>query len=388
MLLCNGVMSLTVHDPYPHGGGKDDKRKEREEKDDRPPKRYRFSTIGLDPWEISQKDKEWDKKEQDERDAIHKSILYNIETNRIGLHEVEDRWQDNTIIVHAAVKRDGLALEFATPRLRNHFNIVDDAFKQNPEALRYASDAITTQLVDYTPKHLKYASDTFQKAYIQETWVAIQDASDKIKDDLDFIKPLILQHWAAFPFVSERLKDDFDFVKEIIDAGNPLIFEHVSDRLKDDIVIATEAVKGWPHNLRNASFNRRSQVLLVLIAIQQDGICIQYGAPFAQDDRALAKIAIDNSTDEEVLGHLSERLRDDADIVLYATAKTPNAIEYIGLNLRQRPDFWLRLYMTVGPDVGRQMMIQNANMTDDKYLSVNTRYYATRVTSSGAPPTA
>lgn len=53
------------------------------------------------------------------------------------------QYEDNDVMVNAAIKNNGLALEFASQRLRNDKDIILTAVKQNGLAIKFALDHIT-----------------------------------------------------------------------------------------------------------------------------------------------------------------------------------------------------------------------------------------------------
>lgn len=87
-----------------------------------------------------------------------------IKNNPLALKYASQRMQNNYNIVLEAVKRNGYSLDYASFLLKNNYNIVVEAVKQNGYALQYASNMlknnynIVIEAVKKTPTSFKYAS--------------------------------------------------------------------------------------------------------------------------------------------------------------------------------------------------------------------------------------
>lgn len=65
----------------------------------------------------------------------------------IDLKDLHEELQGHRELVRAAVERDGLALEHASPELRGDRHTVLAAWRQNPRALRFASEELQRDLL-------------------------------------------------------------------------------------------------------------------------------------------------------------------------------------------------------------------------------------------------
>lgn len=184
--------------------------------------------------------------------------------------------QDDYELVLIAVKKNGLALEFASERLKNDFDIALCAVKKNGLALEFVSDElrrneqIIREAVCSDGNSLKYVPDEFKtnRDLILEASLNcdVELIPEIFLNDREIAKRLIDKDCDAFGFLSEELRKDLDFIiqatkinsslfmyvpddilssKEIVlrlideDTG---VFQFIDDRLKCDKDVALRAV--------------------------------------------------------------------------------------------------------------------------------------------------
>jgi hypothetical protein len=191
--------------------------------------------------------------------------------------------QDDNELVLIAVKKNGLALEFASERLRNDYDIVLCAVKKNGLALEFASDELkhNEQIVHeaicsdgnalkFVPDELKTNRDLIYDAsfncnvelipeiflndreiaerLIDNDYEAFGFLSDELRCDLDFIIQVTKIDSALFMYVPDEILSSKDIVLTLIDEDTG-VFQFADDMLKHDKDVALRAVsaKGSPY---------------------------------------------------------------------------------------------------------------------------------------------
>lgn len=168
-------------------------------------------------------------------------------------------------IVLAAVKNDGLALEYACEELRADREIVLTAVKNDSLALRFACE--------------KFKSDReIVLAAVKKNGYALEYASNKLKTDKEVVFVAIKDGWASLEYASDELKTDKNFVLEAIKHSEYSfeILEYASAELKADKDVVLAAVKKDGSNFRYASDALRADREIILEAVKKDGSALQY----------------------------------------------------------------------------------------------------------------
>ena len=120
----------------------------------------------------------------------------------IAIYDLTQRKYDNINFMLAAVRKDGMALEHASRRLKNNAKLVLTAVKQN--------------------------------------WLALQHASNPLKNNQDFVLPLIRENRNTFTLVGDTLNKNRQFILAVVQIDG-LILEDVSDPFKNDEEVASTA---------------------------------------------------------------------------------------------------------------------------------------------------
>jgi len=275
---------------------------------------------------------------QFEHEHVHQSLLNNeeimklaVQQNGCALNFASNRLKANSGIVMEAVKQtwkalvfadnslkndrrialkaiagNGMALEFLSPDLKKDKDIVKTAVKANWRALKFADWSLrgnfevailsvskkweAFEFVDYHIS-LKPRVDELVKASIEcskqssdgnnEGWKALEFASDRLKDDKEYILSVITSlknapsRWSALEFVSARLKDDQDVVRAAIAQtyGGWRALKFAGRKILQDMEMFKFAIskhKNWGA-LTSASVSLRRNREMVLHAIQNGG---------------------------------------------------------------------------------------------------------------------
>ena len=207
--------------------------------------------------------------------------------------------QDDEEIVCIAVKKNGMALEYASIRLRDNFEIVMLAVKKNGLALQFASDALqhNTEIVSQA---ILSAGDAlrFVPVELRNNRELILNASrncsaelipEQFLADEDVAWNLIKHNYQAFPCLSKELRKDPELIIEVIRYDVDMLM-YVPDEVLND----------------------RNNVL-ELVA-ERAGV-LAYVADAFKNDKEIALVAMRADGSPWAYGQLSEALKFDVDIL-------------------------------------------------------------------------
>ena len=110
---------------------------------------------------------------------------------------------------------NGLALQYASERLRDDKDVVLAAVKEDGHTLQFVSD------------RLRDDKDVVMAAVKQEGYI-LDYASSRLKDDEEVVLAAIKEYAYVLEIASDRLKNDYNFIKEAYMA-NPNIFNRQYD---------------------------------------------------------------------------------------------------------------------------------------------------------------
>ena len=181
-------------------------------------------------------------------------------SKRVGLKKKEYPTFDSSLwenkdFVHEAVKYDGMLLKQASPKFWDNKIIVKAACKQNIRAF--------------------------------------QAASERIKNDLDFVLKLVKIDGTALLWVSNNVRADRNIMFEALQTADVLSYSPVE--LKNDEEIVLKSVKHWPQSLQHASERLRDNKRVVLQAVKVDGLALKYASDRLKSDKKIVLAAIANN---------------------------------------------------------------------------------------------
>ena len=139
-------------------------------------------------------------------------------------------------VVTAAVTQNGLALEFACPIMRDNWDVIGVAMTQNPTAFQFASEHYQWRKVMMTLARGQSAEElcrhlpdklldnrNFMTAVISmsarrneySTVCIVKMASTRLHDDKAFMLAAVAWHGDNLEHASDRLKDNLDFILKV-----------------------------------------------------------------------------------------------------------------------------------------------------------------------------
>ena len=214
------------------------------------------------------------------------------------------------------IKNNPMALQFASEKLKDNEKVVSEAVIKNPLALQFASEK------------LKDNRDVVRTAFLHNP-KALQFASEKIKDDKAFISHAVLENPMAFQFASEELKDDKDVVSLAV-GRDPMVLQFASEKPKNNVDIVLKAVKQNGMALQFASEEIKKNLVIVFKAVEQNGMALQYASEECKNDERIVRTAV--KQDPMALQFASQRL------VWEKLDKNPMALQYASENIKDDED--------------------------------------------------
>lgn len=182
----------------------------------------------------------------DERDRVKKPIT---------LMKTSFRSRDDLGVVLAGMKvGGGLAIRYASERLRDDRELVMAAVSQHHEALKYASERLRDD------RELILAA-------VSHHWNALKYASERLKDDREVVLAAVSQEGEAIRFAGERILSDYQVVLRAI-SQSYYAFLRLPQRIRDEYpqlrgIVLIKRVwqrRRWPRLVANAvRFHREDQ---------------------------------------------------------------------------------------------------------------------------------
>jgi len=268
-------------------------------------------------------------------------LMDEVNKNGMALQFASVRLRDNESVVLTAVKQNGLALQYASIRLRNDPYLVMEAVEQNAWALQFA----TTRLRN-DPRVVMLA--------VKQNGLALIFASDNLKYNLEVIEPAVTQNGYALKYAFkqnypnkystiEYKKRERASLIAVYQNGMALQYSEFTSSKK----VVTEAVLQNGLALAFASDVLKNDKEVVMIAVNQQSRSLQYASDALKNDKEVVVTAIRqhkrDSLDEffpldddddlvhfPVLNYASDALKNDKEVVMIAVKKEADENERYG----------------------------------------------------------
>jgi hypothetical protein len=155
-------------------------------------------------------------------------ILKFLEASEISdvIKYSNDDIRSNRDIIKFAVKRSGGCLNYASIELKNDKEIVFEAVNEEPSAIAYASSEILDD-TKFLNKIIEIPETDFKSHY----WHVLENASERLKNDRDFVLSIIKKNGLAFKLVNDIFKADEEMIIESILSVKSI------PRIIDDIIV-------------------------------------------------------------------------------------------------------------------------------------------------------
>ena len=285
-------------------------------------------------------------------------VLTALNKNGLAIQYAHPDLRDDIDVVMRAVKQNGLALVYATERLKNNEAIVRAAVRSNPDALKYASEkmqddktivlmAVGNAGKDYRGNHsFRYASFRLQNnksvvlAAIKQSGggVVLRSVNDSLKNDPQIIRAIIKARSQDLQLAGEKIRNNKYFIlKEILNQPKNCssIMSLASDRLKADrdFVLRVFQTKGCTRAFSQLPAKFRKDKALAKIAIRQNGYFhLDLFDPSFNNDWSIIKLAPKGS--QFPYRKFSKRLRKNKEIFKQVLAVQKYGVyQYAGENI-------------------------------------------------------
>lgn len=173
-----------------------------------------------------------------------------------------DKYSSRSEVLRAVAK-DGNNLRLAHPDLKNDYEIVMTAVKNNYDALFYAS------------KELKDNKEIV-KAAIKKNRSSFKYASDRLKDDKE-LAMMALPGYGVYKELSSRLKIDRDIILKAAQSDIEYIIKE-NPELLSDLEFARSAVEMKGLNLKYLDKSVRNDEEVVSLAVKNDHKAFEYAS--------------------------------------------------------------------------------------------------------------
>lgn len=246
----------------------------------------------------------------------------------LQIREAPAHIRDDHDVVHAAVRRNWKALEYASERLRADREIVLTAVaKGEGNALSFVPD-------------LLWADSLFVMNVVQVDGKLLKRAAPALAGDRAVVKAAILHDWQALEFASAELKADRETLLEALRHGGWDAMRYAQadarERAKADLDMMLLAVQ---HDWRavahcevllgpgSSSETARAVRAVALAAVQQDWRALAILGPWARSDHQVLLACA--AQDLCALTLALEEFPVEKDVVLAMVRRSPHVLAYL-----------------------------------------------------------
>jgi len=289
----------------------------------------------------------------DHPDADERAVAHSLVKEGMPLELASLRLRDHSGLVLRAVSIHGMALEFASLRLRDCGYIVWTAvnsygwsFQFGSERLR-SSFQIALAAVSNDPFSLQFADKSLRdNEEIVETAIRDTDgesfcfASDALRHDKRFLKRLVVENPDLMLFIPDKIKHDEGFIADLIASishtiGRQRLFPLIPETLRSNYEFVRKCVGIEPSFVAFISEELKDDLELFLYAVKLRGDCFKYSSMRLRSLRLVASTAFSQSGLSYQFG--SEVIRDDRSLLMMAMDTYWPAFEFASERLRNDP---------------------------------------------------
>ena len=209
------------------------------------------------------------------------AILFAANNPYYQLETLPDIYRDDEDVVLTAVSKNGYALEWASPRVRNIEHIVLSGLETgiSGSAMIYAGPDLRDNL-EFILTVLQYSR--YNQAMI------LYAASDRIKIDKQSILKIVALCGLALKYADKLLQSDLDVVGVAVNQCGYAL-QYASSNLKQNRIIVLTAVQQNGLALQYAQYKMRNNREVVTAAILNDIAAFEYASPKLRRDSKLCK---------------------------------------------------------------------------------------------------
>ena len=228
-----------------------------------------------------------------DKDFVFKvfDALYSKCDSKIILRELSNHLNKN-IATHL-VKQNSGYFEYFCDELRDDEDIARIDVSKQWGMLEYCSD------------RLKDERDIVRLA-VGQKGTAIYYASGNMKNNAEMGRFAVSKTGEAYRYLSDKLRDDKEITLIAVEDPKALAIQHASDRLKNDIDVAVSAVRANGKAIEYVSIENRSQHSVISEAIKHSPELIKHATRrYLYSEPLLFKAVVENSA---VLEYVPEEM--------------------------------------------------------------------------------
>jgi hypothetical protein len=270
-----------------------------------------------------------------------------VKQDGLALQYVDESLRKDKDIVLAAVREDGNAFEYADESLKKDEAFVLAAVTQDAYAFQYADEilkkdkAFVLAAVTQDAYAFQYADEILKKdkafvlAVVKQNGLVLQFADESFKKDKAFALAAVTKNGLALKYVDESLIKDKDVVLEAVmqDSGS-LVYVDKSFAKDKDVFLA--AVTQWGYALQYADESLKKDEDVVLAAVKRNGLALEYADKSLKKDKGIVLAAVKQNG--LALQHADESLKKDKDVVLAAVTQDVYAFQFADESLKKDKD--------------------------------------------------
>ena len=245
-----------------------------------------------------------------------------VRSDGLSLKHMAITLQDDHDVVFTAVKDNGLALEFASERLQNVYEIVDEAIGRNS----YKTDCHPFrrdkhEILKREKIALRFASSELRndkqlgKKAIMNNYLSVRFVCDELKDDYNLMYEIVEKDFEMYPYVSSRLKKDKTLAKLFIKKGQVPLYDMVYMHNKDGDFIVNYNRDGYSL-LNDIDKELHSDEELIRMAVSKLGCDLMYADEKFKKNKKVVKLAIKDTP--FAYRYIADELKDDIELATLA----------------------------------------------------------------------
>jgi hypothetical protein len=229
---------------------------------------------------------------------------------------------DGQEFAKAVLRKDGKALEYATPEWQNEKETVELALNSNPNALQYASSSLRgdREFILACLNQAKYRSEKSQ---------IFLHIDEELKKDREFALKLAALCGSTLQYMDESFQNDREIVFAAIKSSKGLILRFASESLRNDKDLVREAViSSLGFALEHASVQLKNDKAFVLEFCQKRWTCAAFrrASDALRDDEEVARATFAFTGD--YLNDAGEKVKNNKELVLLAIKNSSRGYAY------------------------------------------------------------
>lgn len=207
--------------------------------------------------------------------------------------------QDDTELVQIAVKKNGMALQYASKRLQDDPETVMIAVKKNGLSLQFASEALKNN-----------------KKIVQQAVTSNGNALEFVLEELRNNREVVLtaSHTCNAEFIPSHFLADEDIAWNLMEHDSTA-FAFLADELRNNVAFASEAVRQNPDMLMYIpeEFFENKENVLMLVSV--NAAALEEAPERFKNDREIAIAAMKATESPRAYSLLSDELQRDTEII-------------------------------------------------------------------------